>query len=201
MQVLFEPAERDHGICWHYRRNGYCKRGKECPYKHILDDGLNLQDLSERIERLKRTHMEFLERGGLDQEFKASELIPSGAESIAMDHSVKSEKKILCYWISRAKELKFKASALRKTFEENGFTLVSSNVDEDKYHLAVFWGHTFPRYNIVKWNELPSYTLINNFPNSHELCTKVGLNYLLDDHVVEFNGTEFSKSYGLWCDI
>ncbi|KAG2374159.1 hypothetical protein C9374_010996 [Naegleria lovaniensis] len=108
-----------------------------------------------------------------------------------------TQRRQLCYWISKAKELKLKESALRKTFEGNGFILVSSVMDESTHYLAVFWGHTFPRYNIVKWNELPSYTLINQFPNSHELCNKslMALNFQKVNKLELTETVEFTSKY------
>ncbi|KAF0981286.1 hypothetical protein FDP41_012546 [Naegleria fowleri] len=208
----FHCIHKNKGICWHFRRNGFCKRGKTCPYEHLLEEGLDLEHVQKRSQQLLEYTLKYrmnilnnnnnMKKKKKDEEFITSSLLDecssSNVATQQLNHQVsshvdelksqyiylenihKEEKlqetqkhsRVLCYWISKAKELKLKESALRRTFEGNGFTLVSSLMDESTHYLAVFWGHTFPRYNIVKWNELPSYTLINQFPNSHELCNK-----------------------------
>ncbi|KAL9644030.1 hypothetical protein ABK040_005498 [Willaertia magna] len=71
----------------------------------------------------------------------------------------------LSYYLYKTKEMKYKVSVLRRTFEENGFTLMKEITNE----LNFYWGNSFPSSKIETFSFS---TLINHFPNSHHLTNK-----------------------------
>jgi tubulin polyglutamylase TTLL4 len=76
-----------------------------------------------------------------------------------------SSSETLSYMLHCTKESRSQGSVLRRTFEENGFQLVMQPVS----NLTLFWNNTFGTTTI---GTIPPSTLINHFPNSHELTNK-----------------------------
>ncbi|EFC44819.1 tubulin tyrosine ligase [Naegleria gruberi] len=181
--IHFSTVETVQGICWFYRSNGFCKHD-DCPYQHIIPSNDDLYK-KKSTTTLNNINSSTTSTTLVSSSSPSLESSSNNNNTTSFSSPISNNNKTYC-WISMAKELKFAASVLRRTFEENGFNLLinkedfaqfnknnKSNLEDDNYRgLPLFWGHVFPRNNIVKWFELPSHTLINHFVNSHELCNK-----------------------------
>ncbi|EFC44199.1 tubulin tyrosine ligase family [Naegleria gruberi] len=172
---LFDEIESKQGVCWHFRKKGFCKLGSECKFRHIKVDDYGLiieNDLSSSNNSSSLDNNSNTTLGNNLEEPTLSLTIEPSSLSNSTSLNVEQPRRKLCYWISKAKETKSATSALRRTYEENGFNLIlSTDNTETENYTAVFWGHTFPHTSDL-WKKLPSYTYINHFPNSHHLSNK-----------------------------
>ncbi|KAG2387595.1 hypothetical protein C9374_001189 [Naegleria lovaniensis] len=204
-------GKHERGVCWHYRKKGFCNFGDTCKYLHLRDGEarpigtnrvmsvetkLNHDDVLQ-TEEIK-SHLTLEERNGSthSNNFTSTSSMINTTTSTDTTILDKSQPIKLSYWISRAKELRFPSSVLRSSFEENGFSMIP-NADEIGHYTAVFWGHTFPHTHDDWKLIIPSYTYFNHFPNSHQLSNKslMALNFQSVDEQHSPHTIQFKSCY------
>ncbi|KAF0981730.1 hypothetical protein FDP41_012387 [Naegleria fowleri] len=212
---LFKSIEtHQRGVCWHYRKKGFCNLGDRCKYLHLRDgearpntrvviqndqhdSSLHIEENKNSLPKKKVENCESDDQNNSARNStttQCTQTMNTTNSASILDNSRCTIK--LSYWISRAKELRYPSSVLRSSFEENGFSMIP-NADEMGHYTSVFWGHTFPHTHDDWKLIIPSYTYFNHFPNSHQLSNKslMALNFQLVDEQTSPHTIQFKSPY------